>query len=213
MTLSGHRRGTQRYAATLYGRVQFCYVHGGRPEDLFRRTKLGKLATWVHAGGCPGKCGRTCEGSVEDRWFYQHEDVVYEVLGQLRAENCPFAPGWQGRTNLGDPRRRRIDPDAMILVGTPWGRRWCYLEVELSDRTYRAVEPRCNKYGSMDRRDDLPVLIVCRDEQAEENFHSAAAASESPFRLLTTTLARLMRGGIFGPGVWSDYGRPVTLAR
>ena len=142
VTLSERGQGAHRYATTLSGRVHFCYVHGGRPEDLFRRTKLGRLKTKLR------------DGTVDDRWLYQHEDIVYETLGQLRKEGCAFAPGWQARTTLAD--ERRIDPDGMLLVETPWGRRWCYLEVELSDRTYRAVQPRCDKYASKDRQDNFP---------------------------------------------------------
>ena len=280
VTLSDRGQGAHRYAATLSGRVHFCYVHGGRPEDLFRRTMLGRLKTevrekvllhlltlsWmVHLLYAPGVrpldlsdlaelarhwnqlrqetlvhlltlClmvqlnhapGRTPvdtlslaemariwaqlrEGMVADRWLYQHEDIIYEILGQLRDNGCAFGPGWQARTTLAD--EQRIDPDAVVRVGTPWGRWWCYLEVELSDRTYGAVRPRCDKYGSPNRRDNLPVLIVCRDDQAEGNFHLAAADSDRPPRMLTTTLSRLKEGGVFGPGVWSRYGQPVTLA-
>ena len=280
VTLSDRGQGAHRYATTLAGRVNFCYVHGGRPEDLRRRTKLGLLKTeirgkvllhlltlsWlVHILYAPGvrpadlkglvelarnwkklrkdarvylltlSCmvqlnqapGRTpasalslaemdCiwtqlrEGMVEDRWLYQHEDIVYEILGQLRDGGCAFAPGWQAWTTLAD--RQRIEPDAVISVETPWGRWWSYLEVELSDRSYRSVLPRCNKYGSKERRDDLPVLIVCRDDEAERNFHLAAAGSDMPPRMLTTTLSRLKEGTIFGPRVWSCYGQPVTLA-
>ena len=100
----------------------------------------------------------------------------------------------------------------VIRVETPWGRWWCYLEVELSDRTYGAVQPRCDKYGSKERLDNLPVLIVCRDDEAEKNFHLAAADSDLPPRMLTTTLSRLKEGGMFGPGVWSWSGQRVTLA-
>ena len=279
IALSDQGQGAHRYAATLAGRVNFCLIHGGRPIDLFRRTKLGKLETEVRAkvlvqlltlswmirllyapgvrpvdlsdlielarnwkklrkealahlltlfcmvqlfqapGGMPADAltlaGLTRiwtqlrEGLVEDRWLYQHEDFVYEIFGQLRDAECAFAPGWQGRTTLADGRR--IDPDGMVLVTTPWGRWWCYLEVELSDRTYRAVLPRCDKYGSKNRMDDLPVLIVCRDDCAEKNFHSAAKDSKRP-RMLTTTLTRLKEGGFFGHEVWSDYGERVTLA-
>ena len=49
VTLSGSHHGAHRYAATLAGRVQFCYVHGGRPQDLFLRTKLGRRKTEVRA--------------------------------------------------------------------------------------------------------------------------------------------------------------------
>ena len=150
------------------------------------------------------------EGLIEDRWLYRHQDIVYEILIQLRAAHCPFAPGWQARTNL--VGRRYIDPDAVVLVETPWGRIWCYLEVELSDRTDSAVKPRCDKYGSRRRRDSLPVLIVCQDDQAERSFHRAAKESESPPRMLTATISRLEKGGVFGRDVWSLCGQPVTLA-
>ena len=280
VTLSGRGQGEPRYALTLAGRVAFCYVHGGRPQDLFRRTKLGRLKTlvreqvllqlwtlsWtVHLRHAPWI--RPADGSefqemparqwqdiregalvylltlacmlhlnqarrrkpvealtlnamariwaqvredmVEDRWLYQHEDLVLEVLGQVSEAGCAYDAGWQARTTLADGKR--IDPDAVVRVGTPWGRWWCYLEIELSDRTYMAVKPRCDKYGSANRRDGLPVLIVCRDGPAERNFH-LAAASERPPRMLTTTLSRLKEDGMFGPGVWSRYGRPATLS-
>ena len=282
VTLSASHNGAHRYAATLAGRVEFCYVHGGIPQDLFRRTRLGRLNTlirgkallcflnlsWmVHLLQVPGVkplelsdldemarkwknrkkirekvpiqiltlyCialvhapGRTqadnlspddlaniwsqlSEGLVEDRWLYQHEDIVYEILGQAREQGCAFAPGWQAWTTLAD--ERRIEPDGVLFLTTPWGRWWCYLEVELSDQTYDDVLPRCKKYGSRKRRDNLPVLIVCRDDQAEGNFHRAAADSKLPPRMLTTTLRRLKEGGMFGPGVWSRYGQRVTLA-
>ena len=280
VTLSEHRQGGHRYAATLAGRVQFCYVHGGRPEQLFSRTKLGKLKTlirekvlgrlltlswmvhilyapevrpvdlsdldtlvrnWkklrdgalvllltlscvVHLNHAPGPpppdalslaelariWTQLREELVEDRWLYQHEDIVYEIFGQLRGHGCAFAPGWQAWATLAD--ERRIEPDGVIHVKTPWRRCWGYLEVELSDWTYGAVLPRCDKYGSPHRRDDLPILIVCRDDEAEKNFHLAATASEVPPRMLTTTLSRLKAGGMFGPEVWSWYGQPVTLA-
>ena len=285
LTLSERGHGAHRYAATLAGRVQFCYVHGGRPEDLYRRTKLGRLKTlvrekallhlltlswmvhilyapgvspvdlsdlatlarnWrklrqgalvhlltlscvVHLNHAPGRAPADAlslaelariwtqlrEGLVEDRWLYQHEDIVYAIFGQLRNKGCAYGPGWQAWTTLADGRR--IEPDGVIRVETPWGRWWCYLEVELSDRTYGAVLPRCDKYGSPHRRDNLPVLIVCRDDEAEKNFHLAAADlaaadSEVPPRMLTTTLSRLKEGGMFGPGVWSWSGQRVTLA-
>jgi len=280
VTLSGSHHGAHRYAASLAGRVQFCYVHGRRPQDLFSRTRLGRLKTLVrgkallrllnlswmvhllHApvvrplelsdldklarnwkklhkevllqvlmlhcvvqlNHAPGPTqaaplssadlariwSQLRDDMVEDHWLYQHEDIVYEILGQAREQGCAFAPGWQAWTTLAD--ERRIEPDGILFLTTPWGRWWCYLEVELSDQTYEDVLPRCKKYGSRKRRDNLPVLIVCRDDQAEGNFHRAAADSNLPPRMLTTTLRRLKEGGMFGPGVWSRYGRLVTLA-
>ena len=51
VTLSDRGQGAHRYATTLAGRVNFCYVHGGRPEDLRRRTKLGLLKTEIRGEG------------------------------------------------------------------------------------------------------------------------------------------------------------------
>ena len=279
VTLSERGQGAHRYATTGSGRSAFCYVHGGLPEDLFSRTKLGslhaiirdkallhllKLSWMVHLCCAPGltpadlsglaelardwkklrrgvlvylltlACilhlnhapGRTPvdvlsltamdnvwtqfrEGFVEDQWLYQHEDIVYEIFSQLREKGCPFAPGWQASTTLVDGRI--INPDGVILVETPWGRQWCYLEVELSDRTLRAVRPRCQKYGSRNRQDNFPLFVVCRDKRAERSFHLEAASSDSLRRLLTTTLSRLNAGGFFGPGVWFHFGRPERV--
>ena len=278
-TLSERGQGAARYALTRYGRAWFCYAHGGSPEDLFRRTKLGRRRTLVREKVIPhlltlswmvhlfyapvvgpvtlselaevtGKWKKhrwralvhllmlACivhlyhasgRGPVQppsldwmerfwkdlraavtkDLWLYHHEDLVYDILGQVREEGGSFAPGWMGWTTLAD--RRRIEPDGMVFLGTPWGRLWCRLEVELSDKSYEAVGPRCDKYGSGHRRDNLPVLVVCRDETAEGNFHLAARASELRPRMLTTTLGRLKEGGVFGRRVWSEYGIPRTL--
>ena len=40
----------------------------------------------------------------------------------------------------------------------------------------------------------------------------ASAFSESPPRILVTTLKMLKEGGFFGVDVWSDYTRRVTLS-
>lgn len=175
-----------------------CLLHREGAEGVVSLTEIGR--TWGHLS----------EGIIEDQWPYQHQDLVYEILGQLRAHGCAFAPGWMASTTLGDGRTS-IDPDAVVQVQTPWGRTWCYLEVELSDRTENAVRPRCKKYGSESRRDALPLLVVCRDEQAEEAFQREALLAERAPRMLTTTLYWLRAGGVFGTHVWSDYGTPFTL--
>ena len=198
VTLSERGQGGHRHALTKAGRAVFCYAHGGRPSDLKKRTKMGRLRTKLRGGG------------VVDRWPYRHEDIVYEVLGMFAKEGCSFALGWQARTTLANGKR--IDPDGVILVRTRWGRDWCYLEIELSDRSYSAVKPRCGKYASKDRRDNHPTLVVCHDDLAEKNFHAAGAEFEPPAMMLTTTLRRLKDGGVFGAGVWSHYGMPVILA-
>ena len=198
VTLSGIGQGADRYVLTKTGRNVFCHFHGGRPADLLKRTKQGRLRTKLR------------NGRVEDRWPYRHEGIACELLAAFGEKGCPFAPGWQARTALADGKG--IDPDGKVLLRTPWGRRWCHLEIELSDTSYSALKPRCGKYGSSHRRDDDPALFVCPDERAERNLHRAAAEFSPKPLILTTTLRRLKVGGVFGTGVWVEYGTPVTLA-
>ena len=198
VTLSPRGQGADRHALTRTGRSVFCHFHGGTPGDLPSRTKLGDLRTQLRGGG------------VEDRWRYRHEDIVYEVLARFSQKGCPVAPGWQARTTLADGRR--IDPDGKVLLCGVWGRRWCFLEVELSDTSYSALKPRCGKYAATSRRDDHPALFVCPDDQAESNLHRAGVEFDPRPRILTTTLRRLKARGVLGNEVWSHYGAPVSLA-
>ena len=203
VTLSEIGQGADRYILTKMGLNIYCYLHGGRPEDLPKRTKLGRLWTQVREKGTKRLL------RIEDRWPYRHEDIVRETLAQFGEGRCPFAPGWQARTALADGKA--LEPDGKVLVGTPWGRRWCGLEVELSDTTYSALKLRCRKYASPHRRDDDPALFVLPDDRAERNLHRAAGEFDQRPKILTTTLRRLKNGGVFGTGVWSHYGTLVEL--
>ena len=109
VTLTRHGQGGDRYITTTRGRVFICYAHGGKPSDLAARTKLGRL--WAE---------RKEDGQVVDLWPYQREDIVFELLGQLARRRCPLAPGWQARATLANGQR--IDPDAIILEESLWGR-------------------------------------------------------------------------------------------
>ena len=205
VTLSEIGQGADRYVLTKTGRTAYCQLHGGRPEDLPKRTKLGRLRTEVR-----DKHDKSIVLRVEDQWPYQHEDIAYYVLAECAQGGCPIAPGWQARTALANGKG--IDPDGKVLVNSPFGRRWHNVEVELSDTSYGALKPRCEKYNSPHRRDDDPALFVCPHDRAERNLHRAAAELAPRPRILTTTLRRLKDRGVFGDGVWVEYGTPVTLA-
>ena len=126
-----------------------------RPKNLYTRTRLGRVAS----------------GS----WNMQHEDCAYDVLAQWAEMGCPIAPRWRATITLADGNR--IQPDGAVLVETPlWGRTWCHLETELSDRTPRAIEPRCKRYGSPHRLDDGPLLVVAYNGRAENTFRTPGAS-------------------------------------
>ena len=188
MAISQRGQGKPRYVLTTSGRSLLCYAQGGYPMSLYTRTRLGRVAS----------------GS----WNTQHEDCAYEVLAQWAEMGCPIAPRWMVPITLADGSR--IEPDGAVLVETPlWGKVWSHLETELSDRTPRAIGPRCKRYGSPHRLEDGPLLVVAYNELAEQHFQEAGRLYD--LKMLTTTLGRLAEAGVAGPGVWSHYGTPVTL--
>ena len=82
------------------------------------------------------------------------------------------------------------------------GKLWCKLELELSDFSVKAFKPRCEKYGSEDCRDSHPLMMACRDDRAENNFHRAVAAYAPGLRVFTSTVRRLRVGGVFVKNAW-----------
>ena len=188
MAISQRGQGKPRFVLTTKGRMRLRYALGGSTENLYNWTNLGL----VESG----------------RWSIQHQDCAYEFLAQCAEMGCPIAPHWKVKITLADGSR--IEPDGAVLVETPlWGKVWCYLEAELSDRTPRAIQPRCERYGSPYRLEDGPLLVVAYNELAEQHFQEAGRLYG--LRMLTTTLGRLAESGVAGPGVWSHYGTPVTL--
>ena len=205
VTLSEIGQGADRYVLSQTGRTAYSRMHGGHPYDLPQRTDLGRLHTEVH-----DEHDKSIVLRVEDRWPYQHEDIIYHVLAEFAEGGCPIAPGWQARTALA--RGRGIHPDGKVLIISPLGLRWHNIEVELSDTSYGALKPRCAKYNSSHRRDDDPVLFICPHDRAERNLHWATAELAPRPRIFTATLRRLKDWGVFGDGAWVEYGTPVSLA-
>ena len=188
MAISDRGQGKPRYALTWKGVKLVCRLHQGNPEDLWKDTKLSE----VESG----------------RWKITHQDLIYDFFAQCALKACAIAPDWRAVITLANGHW--IRPDGAVLVDTGiWGRTWCYLEVELSKRTPKALGARWPRYGSPDRRDSYPLLVVAYNETAERN--SQAAGRPHYLQMLTTTVGRLAESGVFGEGVWSHYGVPVTL--
>ncbi len=165
-----------------------------RPADA--RTRTG-LSQWQEAS--PRPLGHT----VSDA----HEDGLREdLLGHFIARGCPVANGPRHTEHLG--AHGGIAPDAMVhLTESPCGPGWHYVEYERSARGRSRVEEKLRGYGSPRRRDRYPVVLVCRDDEAEAHFQDLGR--ELGLALVTTTLGRLRK---LGPGgCWSMYGEPVRL--
>ena len=169
--------------------LEYVKVNGGVPNRLASRTHLGGVET--------------------GEWPIQHQDCIYETLAQFFEMGCPIAPGWQAKITLADGSFIFPDGAVWVYINEQW-MRWCYLEVELSDRTPKAADDRCIRYASKDRLDNSPVLFVVYNETAERNFH-AAGRKHGLNMLFTTTMDRLAKSGVGGDGTWSHFGTPVTL--
>ena len=187
--ISQRGQGEPRYMLTDKGMLEYVKVNGGLPKRLASQTQLGGVET--------------------GEWCIQHQDCIYEILVQFFEMGCPIAIGWQLRITLADGSF--IFPDGAVWVYiNEQGMWWCYLEVELSDRTPTAAEERCIRYASKHRLDNSPVLFVVYNDTAERNFH-AAGRKVGLDMLFTTTMDRLANSGVGGDGVWSHFGTPVTL--
>ena len=139
----------------------------------------------------------------------RHEDLVSRLVAMHMGAGLPAATGERHWEHLGDAG---IAPDAIVFVmGGPWGPTWAYAEIELSASGESRWDGKLSGYASQRRIDDFPVLAVCRDAKAEENAHAAGRALGIE-RLLTTTLDLFSKApGLGDDGLWSWYGRRVTL--
>ena len=98
----------------------------------------------------------------------------------------------------------------ILLLDTPFGPGWVYVEYELTAQSPDQVRGKLLGYGSDLRRDDFPVLVVCANDLAEANFRSAGR--DLGIRMLTTTVARLRQHGPLGNWeCWSRYGEMVQI--
>ena len=139
----------------------------------------------------------------------RHEDGVMSLLGQFMAADRPVAAGYRAYQSLG--RRTAISPDGVVELGSsPFGSGWHAVEYELQARGSARTRKKLLKYGSPALRHRMPLLIVCWNDTAEENFW--LAGQEANVDVLTTTVHRLKE---FTPldnfGCWSFFGNAVRI--
>ena len=138
----------------------------------------------------------------------RHEDLVSGFMARHMGVGIPAATGERHWEHLGDGG---IAPDAMVHLATPFGPVWCYVEVELSARGESRWRKKLAGYGNPRRRDDFPVMAICRDDPSETNAQ-AVGRELGITRLITTTVDRLAKNGPLGnDATWSRYGQTVTL--
>ena len=203
---------------------------GRRAQNCCKRlTDLGLLDRWQDRGGYRYRSStagmkllagldRASEADARrriqlDRWaqrdgFEVHEYGLLEVVQQFAAAGLVVAAGWRDWENLGDSG---IAPDAMIYLRYgPHGPGWHYLEYERSATSPSAAARKLRGFDSPLRSNAWPVLVVCRNAKAEENFQRRGL--EKNLAMLTTTIPRLRKHGAVGnPNCWSRYGEPAAI--
>ena len=127
-----------------------------------------------------------------------------------KARGLPVAAGWRSWEQL---KASGISPDGMVfLERSPHGPTRAYFEYERTARGEARVGRKLRGYGSADRGDGCPVLIVCWNDDAESVFQRLGSGMGIP--LLTTTIKRLEEHGPLGNfGCWSMYGQPARIGQ
>ena len=194
-----------------------------------RLTALGLLVRWQDRGGYRYRLSRSgmlllagldrASGADAwrriqmDRWdtltgFEVHEYGVLEVVHDFVAVGLVVVNGWRDWENLGDSG---IAPDAVVFLRYgPFGPTWAYLEYERSATSPSAAAKKLHGFDSLLRSNDWPVLVVCRNAKAEENFQRRGL--EKNLAMLTTTIARFRKYGAVGNlDCWSRYGEPAAI--
>ena len=98
----------------------------------------------------------------------------------------------------------------VFLERSPYGPTWAYFEYERTAGGEARVRRKLLGYGSADRGDGCPVLIVCWNDDTESVFQRLGRGMGIP--LLTTTIKRLEEHGpLDNFGCWSMYGQPARI--
>ena len=138
-----------------------------------------------------------------------HEEGLMEIMGAFLGVGLPVAAGWRSWEPLGGGGG--IAPDGMVyLHHGPFGEGWHYLEYERTAKGEKRVLRKLRGYGSKKRQDRWPLLVVARDERAEEVFNRVGG--ERSVLMVTSTLGRVEQFGVLGNlDCWKVYGQPVLI--
>ena len=85
-------------------------------------------------------------------------------------------------------------------------------EYERSARGEYRVRSKLRGYGSPERQDRWPVLLICWNDSVEGVFQQVG--QEMELRMATATMSRFKANGAFGvEGTWEVYGKPGGALR
>ena len=182
-------RGKYRYMTTSKG--VFFISRRDRVHHAYNKDRVDSLS-WVN-----------------QKNLRAHEDGIMSFMGHFLARGLPVAAGWRSFDQLG--LDGSITPDGMVfLERSPFGPTWAYFEYERTARGEARITRKLNAFGSSNRSDGWPVLLVCWNERAERNFQEVGMGMG--ISMLTTTIKRLGRHGpLDNLECWSMYGGPALI--
>ena len=146
---------------------------------------------------------RSRHGPYLDRWYREHEqrhnDGVNWLVVRFAREGVEAVAGWRPEVNVPDLTQVRHDPVALVSDG-PFGEGTHFIEFERHSVIPNRVARKLGPYRRMDGAGrPLPLLMVCRNAQAEENFRQAGRG----LPMLTATQESAFSGPLTGSAtVW-----------
>ena len=151
-------------------------------------------------------------GPYLDRWYREHEqrhnDGVNRLVVRFAREGVQAVAGWRAEVNV--PGLTQVRPDLIVPVrDSPFGVGTHYIEYERYSVLPNQVAHKLGPYRRMARAGrPLPLLMVCRTEQAEANFREVREG----LPMLTTIQREAFAGPLTGMAtVWRLDGTQVAL--
>ena len=151
-------------------------------------------------------------GPYLDRWYREHErrhnDGVNRLVARFAREGVEAFAGWRAEVNV--PGLTQVRPDLLVLVHDgPFGGGSHYIEYERHAVAPYEVAHKLGPYRRMATLGrPLPLLMVCRNEQAEANFREARGG----LPMLTATQGTIFAGPLTGDAtVWRLDGNQAAL--
>ena len=156
---------------------------------------------------------RSRHGAYLDRSYWEHERAAQRrgepAGGSVRPGGSGYAmAGWRGEVNA--PGLTQVRPDLLVPVSDgPFGPGPYYIEYERHAILPYEVAQKLGPYRRMATLGrPLPLLMVCRTEQAEANFREA----RGELSMLTATYGPALTGPLTGIAtVWRLDGAQVAL--